>query len=345
MEKKVLFRIDGSRRVGMGHISRCVELAKYLKKFEVNSLFVFRENQSLEKIVNKKFSYFTFPVSHSNKQELLFLKQTIKKEKIDCLIIDQPIHKSKEFFQQINKLCKTVVFDNINKNSLNANLIIFPWSNLDEFRKKLKPEISKKLLSGSQYMVLGNHGRKLNPNKKEKRILISMGGSDKLQFTEKIIKSFKKTDYKIKIDIVLGSFFKDSEKIKNLIEKDKRFKIIQNNENILLEMKKSTIRIFTFGLTTYESLFAGLPSIIISHSKLNDKYGKILNSYECINYLGYYKNIEFEKIAYSAEKLMLDKKIRKKYIQKGKKMVDGKGIQRIVQRIINLIDGKISEVS
>jgi spore coat polysaccharide biosynthesis predicted glycosyltransferase SpsG len=171
-----------------------------------------------------------------------------------------------------------------------------------------------------------------------------MGGSDKLQFTEKIIESFKKTDYKIKIDIVLGSFFKDSEKIRKLIGEDKRFKIIQNNENLLMEMKKSTIGIFTFGLTTYESLFAGLPSIIISHSKLNDKYGKMLNSYECINYLGYYKNVEFGKIASLAEKLMLDKKIREKYIQKGEKIVDGKGIQRIVQRIINLMDGKVSEV-
>jgi UDP-2,4-diacetamido-2,4,6-trideoxy-beta-L-altropyranose hydrolase len=338
--KKVLFRIDGNRRLGMGHLARCIELANYFKKYGITSSFLFKENQLMKKIIGEKFLFFTLPILTSNKKELMETKKIIKNEEIDCIVIDQPNHKSKEFFNQINKLCKTIVIDNIDQTSFNANMLIYPWSDLEKFKKKLKPEFSIKLLSGSKYMMLGKHKKNTSIKRKENRIIISMGGADKLQFTEKIVKLFKKSKYKFDLVLVLGSFFKDSEKINKIIKNDNRFTIIENNENILTEMEKSTIGIFTFGLTAYESLHVGLPSIVFSHSKLNDTYGKILDSYNCVNYLGYYKNFDFKQIPLISKNLIQNNKLRKKFNEKGKKMIDGKGIDRIIQKIIKLVDEK-----
>ena len=41
--KRALFRADGSHRLGMGHIMRCLALAQRLKQMDVMSLFVIRD--------------------------------------------------------------------------------------------------------------------------------------------------------------------------------------------------------------------------------------------------------------------------------------------------------------
>lgn len=286
----------------------------------------------------KLIKEFNFPYSSfSNfENELSILTKLCKKEKIDCIIIDIKKSKNKKYFLKLNKICKTIVIDNTNRNSLFANLVVWPWVK-EQYSKKTIMKYSEKLLIGPKYMQLGNFQNGIKKKKITNSILVSMGGSDKRNLTLKIINSFKKNKSDFHLGIVVGRFFSDQKKILESVKKDKRFSIIYTNNGLIPLMSEYKIGIFTFGITTCEAFFVGLPSFIVSHSIENDNYAKKTARYDSMEYLGYYKKINFDEIPKNAFNLMKNTSLYKKYSVNGKNMIDGKGNERIAKKIFELI--------
>ena len=61
-------------------------------------------------------------------------------------------------------------------------------------------------------------------------------------------------------------------------------------------MKNCDVGIFTYGVSVFETLFSGLPSIIISHSKESFENSLVLEKNDCFVNLGYHKELKFENI-------------------------------------------------
>ena len=210
--KCIIFRVDANKRLGMGHMSRCFELAKKLKKLKITSYFFIKnDKQSMKLIKESNLPFFTFSNSTNDEKELSMLIELHQKIKFNCIVIDLKKSKSRKFLTSLNKICKTVVIDNTNQNSLFADLIVLPWVE-EQFSKNMIKNNSQKLLVGPKYMQLGNFQKNVKKQKIQNSILVSMGGSDKRGLTLKIIKSFKKIKHRFHVDIIIGRFFSDSEK-------------------------------------------------------------------------------------------------------------------------------------
>ena len=335
--KRVLFRLDVNKRLATGHIARSLDLANKLSKYDIESFFLLKNNSNISKFSNElKNKVFTFSNSIF-KNEISKIEELNKKMKFDCIVFDLKKLPKKNFILQLRKKTKIVVIDNTEKNSFLADLIVWPWAK-EQYTKKNSGQDSKKFLIGTKFMQLGYRNKKISTNKIPNSILVSMGGSDKRNLTYKIVKSFKKSQMKFHMDIVIGDFFAENEKIYEIIKNDKRFSVINNQKGLLPLMPEYKIGIFSFGITVCEALCVGLPSIVLSHSRENDDYGKKIAAYDCIKYLGYYKNINFQRIAKETFPLMKNIKKTEKYSKNGKKMVDGKGSQRIAKKIFELIN-------
>ncbi len=329
--------MDANKKIGMGHISRCFELANQLKKFKVQSYFFVKNNSETIKLIKEhNFPFLSFSNLENDEKELLKMIKLCKKEKIRCVIIDIKKSKNSKYFFKLNNVCKTIVIDNTNRNSLFADLVVWPWVK-EQYSKEIMIKYSKKLLIGPKYMQLGNFQKKNNKKKKVNSILVSMGGSDKRNLTLKIINSFKKNKSNFHLGIVIGRFFSDQKKILESIKNDKRFSIIYINNGLIPLMSEYKIGIFTFGITTCEAFFAGLPSLVVSHSIENDNYAKKTIKYNSMKYLGYYKKINFNEIPKIALDVMKNPSLYKKYSINGRNMIDGKGNKRIAKKIFELI--------
>ncbi len=321
----------------MGHLSRCLGLAKKLQKFKITPYFLIKNDSRAIELINESgFQFTTMPNTANDVKEYSTLINLHHKIRFNCLFIDLKKTKSKQFFIKLKKICKTVVIDNTNKNSLQADLVIWPWIK-EQYPKDVILNNSRKILVGPKYMLLGNIKKDKESKNRQKSILISMGGSDKMGLTVKLIKSLKKSKQDIHVDIVLGKFFSDTNKILEIIRNNKRFTVISNKEGLISIMSYYKIGIFTFGITTFEAFFAGLPSLVISHSNENDSYARKMASYECMKYLGHYKMINFNEIPRITLALMKNRALCKKYSKNGQDLVDGKGGERIAKKIVEML--------
>lgn len=186
----------------------------------------------------------------------------------------------------------------------------------------------KNSLVGADYILIPHTNSKKLKNEKKNTILVLMGGGDKFEITQKIVKSFKKSNNKFNMIICLGKFYKNKNKIEKLVTNDKRFTIYDDPNNIIELMRICTIGIFSFGVSVYEAAFSKLPLLTIAHSNENDITAKKIEKYGWFRHVGKHDKINYSNLPVIADSIMSNKIILKK-MKEGGKIIDGLGAGRI----------------
>lgn len=319
---KVVFRVDGSKTLGLGHISRCLTLANYLKTRKIKSIFVIINKSIKDKIENQGHDVI---ILQSKSNEFIQLQKILKDVNYKYLIIDSKRKLCKDL-EKLKKYTKIILIDN--KTNLKIDLAIFPGPKKNNFVEK------KSNITGIEYIIINSNFKKrvLNLNKS---ILISAGASDKYNITKKLVSSFKKKKNKFHVIVILGKFYQCTQEIKKIIGNDERFELVVNVDNIAKIMNRCSIGIVTFGITVYEAARVGLPIFIISHSNENSISSKEIDKIGCGEFIGKYNRLNYKNVTDN----ILEKNKDKNYIvnmHKAGKQIDGKGVKRVADAIFNL---------
>ena len=214
--------------------------------------------------------------------------------------------------------------------------LLFNGSIVNQFQKYLIDKNKTKYFKGPKFILIrkefSSNREKFYLNKKIKKILIIFGGNDQNNITKKILKYF--LDKKYNITIVIGPSYKYLKNIEKIIFNNKKIKLFQNKKNIAELYIKHDIVISSAGITAYELACLGIPSIFMPMDKYQMKTAKEmeLNGFG-INY-GYWDN-NYKKLDQTIY-LISNQDIRKKMSTCGKKLVDGKGLERILKKIQEL---------
>ena len=322
----VLFRVDSNRTLGLGHLNRCLSISHQLKKKKVRCIFVSKYHDTINHVNEHEFEGIF--LQHT-KSELASLKKLIIKYNINSILIDSKKKYSKKFMKEFSKITKIIIIDSL-VGSDYANLIILPGLP-EQFSK-----IPSNALVGKKYVILNSNIIK-SPNKKSiSRIVISLGGSDKFNITEEIVKAFLKNPSKFKILIILGKYSTRADFIQSLISNDNRFELKQDPKNYTDLVASSKLGIFSFGISVYEAAVLRLPLVVLSHSNENHKTAKNLEKYGWFKYVGKFDEINYSKLVtdslnlYKSKQLLDQMKINSKIIDThGSTLVAKKIIQQI----------------
>ncbi len=286
-----MFYTFGNRRIGLGHLFRCISLANFFLKQNYAFSFDFIiDNTQTDISVIKEFANFRFNIF----KEI----PDFKKNKWNICITDKLNVK----ILNLNKLKKLtdilVTIDNKHINN-HVDLSFFPL---------YKPK--KKVKYGHDFQILNpnffNEKRIRNKKTKVLSLFISQGGSDAHNLLYKI------TFYlmnelcnlnNIKFYVLLSSKYNYKEKklFYSLKKKNpNKLFCIYKEKNLAKTMNKMDLAISSGGITACELMYLSIPTLLISKEKKELETMNFLSKKKlCIN-IGYFNknnmNILMKKI-------------------------------------------------
>ena len=261
---KILIIAQNDLKAGIGHVNRSSLVFQNFKKKKINvDFFSF--------ITKYKTLFYDHAKSNLNK------KLFYKKVKEANIIITDEVSCPMTLINLIKKkfICSISPYGKVNNF---AKIIFSRTKPVGVFPKTtvIKSGLSN-FLPGSNFIKVNKTLYESNFKKKFIKIGISMGGYDKRNKTLKLLKIFNSLKSKIKFYVLLNdnnfSHYKKVLKyIKNNKINAKTFKMKKNTWDIF---SKCSLLLLSGGISAYESVFAGIPSINI----INDPSKKKITQY------------------------------------------------------------------
>ena len=274
----IVFRVDSSSQMGVGHLMRCLTLADELKKQNHNATFICRELKgNLIKLIEHRV--LILPVDKDFQSDDLYLswlgatqeqdaKQTIQviHDNADLLIVDS-YALDEVWHKQLKPYTKKImVIDDLADRDFNCDILLNQniVSKQGDYQGKVPKDCQ--LLLGCEYALLrpeftSFRKRALQKRQKTqgiKNILISMGGSDKRNITYNVLQQLNDG---FNIVVVLGSASLYSEMIIDYA-KGKNIEVIINADNMAELMLDADLAIGAGGSTSWERCCLGLPTLL-----------------------------------------------------------------------------------
>lgn len=330
---KIAIRADGSGIIGMGHIMRCMAIAKEIISRNIDVIFICKYFEVANNILkNNNIKYINI-VSDSLSNELEEMKCIVLENNIDYLITDSYFF-DEHYLVEMKKCVKVLISIDDNKLYNYPSDIVINGNIYAEDLDYLN--IKSKLLLGTNYCILRDEFKgddNYCVRKNVKKILITMGGSDINNFTDYILEAI--SDIDLRIYVIIGPGFRNIDNLKVKYEKHSNINFIFNPKSMKQFMLRTDIVISASGSTIYELSSIGVPTIIISQAENQLMAAKKVAKYSMMIDLGYYINVRKEDIKKSVNYLISNYDKRLSMNINCKKNIVKNGVKNIVDEIMN----------
>lgn len=324
-KKTILCKVVGSSKMGMGHFFRSLNLASKLEK-EFRVFFHINNNTKLIEILQEyDINYFVDENIH----------ELVSREGVDMLLFDQ-LSNDEGLFENLKSqfpCFKIISLDYFDYNNRFVDVIINLFNQNMEASGPARDDVQ--YYEGTRYAIIRDEfdkyiteERKISPE--VKNILITFGGVDFRGNTRKILHFLNNTGmHDKKIDVILGALWKSE--LPGDFPSNVHFH--HSISNISSYMAGADIAFSGAGTTIMELLCVGTPTIVIPQNVWEKRFARSLEEKGAVLVLGD-EEIRKEDIDYLFNSP--DSFQKRKYLsQKGKSLVDGRGIDRICEIIRN----------
>ncbi|WP_346913585.1 glycosyltransferase [Clostridium sp.] len=251
--KKILIRTDATNEIGTGHVYRQLYIASRIMDHEVIFLMNTKNKLGVNLVKGSNFSIITFNDNESEK--ILEVNPDI--------IINDILDTSDEYMSFLKERnIFSINFEDMGEGAKKADLV---FNALYEYRLPLK-----NIYGGHKYYILRDEFKEHNKkivNRTVNKMLVTFGGSDPNNFTEKVIDIIDNHYKDINIDIILGLGYKEKEKIRNKYKDNDKISIFDSVKNISKYMYGSDIVVTSGGRTMYEVASLGIPCLVLCQNE------------------------------------------------------------------------------
>ena len=319
---RILFRCDASTDIGYGHLKRCLNLALWLRgKFDIS--FCIRRTKEAQEVL-KGLDFDIHYLKKDATAEMALDKMRSLCARINPKVVINDIKDTTTDYMQMLKVAKirVVNFDDLGEGAELADAVI------DANRRE-----NKKKLFGPKYVVLhSNYAKARNKNrsihKRIKNIVISIGGADPFGITQKLLECFEEIDGKYNCVVVLGPLFKNPHHLQQKWKNHEHIYFIQDLDTVIKPLLWADCAITNGGITMFESLCLGTPTLIVSQNADEVKNVKRLERKEALLEISLGTKLSTNKVNKRLKKISENYDYRVQLSTNGKNIVDGRGIFR-----------------
>lgn len=322
--RKLLFRCDGGKRpeVGTGHVRRCLLLADKLKEDEEFEIAFLMENGSeeIKRVSEMGYKVYTMDTKRN------LLEQTIEaiKDFAPEILVSDILNSEEGYVKGVKDAgVIVIVLDDIG-----------PGQKCADIKINAILETGLSLFEGPKYIVLPEKSPKKTVTDRCTKIFMSFGGYDHLNITLKTLKALEPLDEKIEITAAIGDYYKYEEELNSFLKNAKRKFIIHFKPQNFDELfNQADLAIVSGGLTLFEAMARGIPSIVIGQYEHQIKTARRYESRNALICLGMGNRVDERTIFEKVIELIEDRSLRKLATKNGLRLVDGMGLKRVSELI------------
>ena len=254
-KKRIAIVVNAFDEIGTGHVYRCLSIASKLVFHEV--LFLIDEDHQLgiDIVGNYNYPYKLYDGMDDLVESLrMYSPQVVINDILDTSREYVSILKNEGYF--------VVNFEDLGTGTEVADVV---------FDALYEHEVGEdKIFTGHKYYILKDEFY-FQPQKiithTVNNVLITFGGTDPNNFTEKVIDSILSTNYEGRINVILGLGYQGLEDLISKYESNQSIQIYRNVSNISEFMFKADLIFTSAGRTMYEICSLGVPTICLCQNE------------------------------------------------------------------------------
>jgi len=338
--RTLLVRCDASVAIGTGHAMRCLALAQAWQDAGGGAVFAIaqatpavedrlrRENME---VVRLKAD----PGSADDAQETAALAM---REHAAWVVVDGYCFGA-NYQATLKAAALKVLFidDNGHAQHYSADLVLNQNAHAGErFYPSRDP--STRLLLGPRFALLRREFIEWRGWKREipplaRNVLVTMGGSDPDNVTERVVQAIL-GEPTLRATVVVGGSNPHLPKLRELVAGGPRdVQLMENVTNMPELMANSDVAISGAGTTSLEMCFLGLPALLIVLASNQRPAAEELNHRGAAIHVGGSAEIQPSTLSAHLTRLVNSRDARKAISERGRELVDGRGAERVTANL------------
>ncbi|WP_418791004.1 UDP-2,4-diacetamido-2,4,6-trideoxy-beta-L-altropyranose hydrolase [Phosphitispora sp. TUW77] len=335
---QVAVRADGGPQIGMGHIMRCLALAKAMEKIEnLQIIFISVKNSAVSRLIAENSYKVIEIVENKPEKEIEEVNDILHKHDINIVITDSYSF-DRTYLERIGYAADVVVsIDDLNRIVFPSDIVIN--GNIYAPCLNYRPGRSDtEFLLGTDYVLLreefiqkGNR----SINNEVKHVLVSVGGSDPLNLTPKILQALDRLPFDFDVKVVIGPGFNNLHKIVESAGKiQKPVEVLHNVKTMVPLMMLCDLAVTGGGTTLYELSCTGTPAVTLLQADNQEAAAAEMALQGAVINMGMGDEVSVPELASAIIQLCADREKRTAMSKKGQILVDGYGCQRCALKIL-----------
>ncbi|HVR72613.1 MAG TPA: hypothetical protein VMT87_17390, partial [Vicinamibacteria bacterium] len=333
-QPRVLFRVDGGSRTGMGHVYRSLAIAdalRALSRAEVAFLMSGAAEHEQGLIAVSRAGY---PLRVARDGALETFLEHMRDFAPAILINDLPALEA-EYMTALSRLGATTVnlvdaLDDLEATEHYAQVVV---SAMKEDR-----ETPEGFYGGPAYAILREHfrGREKKVRDRPELVLLSFGGSDPQGLTLRAASALQGLDPSIDVVAVAGPAFSYRREFDALVQGLAR-KVPLINEaggHIADLMLEADLVLGSGGMSVYELAALGTPGIVLGQNAREEKRMREFARHGTVEYLGLGPEVDERALLQAVVALLGDAERRREMSARGRALVDGLGAARTAEMVL-----------
>jgi spore coat polysaccharide biosynthesis predicted glycosyltransferase SpsG len=340
--KHIVFRADGAKKVGMGHLNRCMLLADYLRyNYNILTTILTKLNSESRTFIEEK----------NNVSNVVYLKEgcsvkdeiesiaLIKKKPVLVVLDLLQVEEGDYYLNLLNeldiKIC--VISDDSNYHEFFANLIINgnPNQKSDEYKNTRE----SRYLIGSKFFIMDwRYGHIKNKCRSISHVIVSIGGSDHNDILFMTLEALLKVPIVKEILVISSKSTGYTDKLNKFIadHPEKNIKVHLDVDSLVNYWGKFGIALSAGGNTLFERISSGIPGATICQIS---RQMEIANAFERLGVnvnLGYGPKLTQCQLNTSMFNFFINVKNHAKQRNFADKVVAGNGLKYCAVEIMKL---------
>lgn len=333
----VAFNTNESYKLGVGHIVRCVTLAKKMQ--EKNNVQICFVTNAEHPILSKE----DFNINNvTAKLSCERIRDIFLKIRPDVIIYDIPDLTQQYVVETALPQSFIVILDYYNRNEkLTKADIVFNFHHSEGINRF----IEAKFYEGMEYGILRDEFYRYYSSTKKNTncfdILLTTGSTDLHGITKKILNTLVTYDHTgLVIHVVLGRHCRDKEDIYQLSSKSaNRIEIYEGITNMAELMSGMDIAFVSGGVTLFEVVHMNIPTIVVCAHEYAFELASYLDKNNCAINLGYQDRITKQMVYEAIDKLILSDKLN--VMKEKQATIEINGASRIADIIFTEVSNRM----